>query len=227
MPLQYRHLSQQEKYKLGIATLFKNTILPRYANDGSIAKFIYVPIIFSRGDMYYDIANNKTIRNQNVQNQVETNFVVPQMTLTFSGLSPSPEGNRNQNQIVVDDIFTPGMYEIGVTLTIYSRRSTDAEMIIEQIVPRFRPKLAVTVNISTDPEIKQEVVLIYNDADPNLPEEWEKDEVDIIESTIEFTTKIALYKFPSIGDVAIPIDFDFELIAKRDAFSETILEAGE
>ena len=225
--LNFNYQSQLEKYKLGIASVFNNTILPRYASDGTISKYIIVPIVFSQNGKYYDIANNKTIRNPSIQNQVETNFAVPQMTLGFTNLELSEDSKRNHNYTVADDIYAPSMWNLGVELTVYTRRTTDAEMIFEQLLPRFTPKLAVTVNIDSNNNLKHECILVYDGVDLNEPEEWEKEDVGIIESTLSFSTEIAIYKLPVIGFTSEDFEIEFEVVARRDNFMDTLINSTE
>lgn len=225
--LAFNYQSQLEKYKLGIASLFKETILPRYDELGAISRYIIVPIVFSQNGKYYDIANNKTIRVPSTVNTVETNFAVPQMTLGFLSLEPSAESKRNQNFTVADDIYTPSMWNLGIELTIYTRRTTDTEIIFEQLLPRFIPKLSVMVNVDSTNNLKHECILELESPDLNEPEEWEKEDTGIIESTISFTTEIAIYKLPVIGFTSEDFDIEFEVVARRDNFIETLIDSTE
>ncbi len=220
MPLNFAFNSQLEKYKLAIASQFANTILPRYVN-GAISKYIIVPILFSQNSQWYDIANSKVLRDQNVSAIVESNIPVPSMTLGYQ-ITPIEENLRNQNFTVTDDVFTPAALEMTAELTINTKRTTDSEMIIEQILPLFRNKRSVTVNI-TD-EIKQEITISLTDIDLGFPEEWEKEDVGLIESILTFSTKVYIYRLPTLGSTNPALDIDFELVARNDFLSEVLVE---
>jgi len=221
MPLNFIYNSQLEKYKLDIASLFANTILARYS-EGAISKYIIVPILFSKNSQWYDIANSKVIRNQNVLNTIESNIPVPCMSLSINPII-TDEGNRNAWGMVTDDTRVGSALDVSIELTTYTKRSTDAEMIFEQIHPRFNKAIPVTVNL-TD-EIEQEIIVNLADVDLGIPEDWELTDVGLIESLYTFTSKVYIYKLPYAGDINPTYDVEFEIVAKRDYLTETIIES--
>jgi len=221
--IQYSHLSQQEKYKLSFASAFKNTILPRYDVDGNISKYILVPLTFAQNSKLFDIANGTHIRNaMNPVNEIDVSFPIPSMSLTFGDLTPNPEGNLNQNYLVdkENSIFTPSSFMTSITLNIITKSTSDTDMIIEQIIPLFKDAYAVTCNLGGD--IKHEMVVEMESVDLAYPEEWQLDDVGLIESSISFSTDISIFRFPR----ELPTDMGLEMgvIAKNGLDTMTLID---
>jgi len=232
MSTNYNYLSQIQKYKIALSTLFKNTTIIRYDDTGAIIKQILVPIIGnSSNTKYYDYANNCNIRvAENLSTQlIESNILLPQMVISIISLKPDLE-SRGEPTFVCDAdsetlIGSPHILEF--TLTILTRRITDSEIIIEQIISSFLgDKKDIKVNISTDPEIKVPIIIKYDDLDLGYENDKTLEEIGLVESTFYFSVEgIKIFNLPTSTQTSY--DYDFEISANLNNLSDIILKSLE
>ena len=219
--INYVELSQLQKYKLGFASLFENTYLNRYEND-VITRSVRVPIMFSQNGKYYDTVSGTTIKDPMNNNDIDVNFATPIMSITVSKLLPDPELNINRTHLVTPDegVFSPAPYTMIFTLNIATKRTSDTDKILEQILPLFRPTNSVTVNV-TD-VLKHECVVELEDVDLDYQEEYSRIDLGRVESTISFKTNIVLYRIPRT--LPSNTSVEIELVTTRDNVLDQLIE---
>jgi len=216
--LNYKSLSQIEKYKLGFATLFKNTIISRFDGTGTITRYKQVPIMFSQNGKWYDIANNLRAINNIVQSDVETSFPVPFMSIGIGDITYNEEVGINPMNQVDEQTYVPTPFILPLELNIVTRRASDTLAIVEQIVPLFRPDSdEVTLNLTDD--IKNKSLVSMENIDLGIPDEYELNQNHLIYSTINFSMEINLYRLL----ITAPTTYDIEMgvIAKNQSGSLT------
>ena len=150
--LEYKYFNQINKYKLAVAHhFFKNIIVPRYTinNDPTspILKMIQIPMVNSTNGKYYDIANSKTIRNNNTSNSRETSYPLPSMAIHINAIDPDPNKQLIQTNTINDEEdYVPTPFLISLDIAIVTKNEDDSLAIIEQILPNFADDKTLTVN---------------------------------------------------------------------------------
>jgi len=211
--INYKHLSQIEIYMLGLSSLFKDVILPRYNEDGDITSYIKVPIVHSFNDKWWDISTNKLISSyMNKHNQVNVGFSIPRMSIKFVG--GRLDGSRKLNPMnEYKGGFLPIPYIFEYRLNILTKRETDTLKIIEQILPIFPPDITKSVKINENLDNEQ-VKYKLVDVDPSIPDSQEVDKVTRIESTLTFEARGNLFRV--ITTPVTDLELEFEVDGKED-----------
>jgi hypothetical protein len=212
-----------DKYRLSLATLFKNTILARYDENGEIYKYILIPLIFSQNSKVYDIANGTHLKNaMNSINEVDVAYPLPSMSITFDDLTPNPEGNFNQNYLVEKEksIYTPSNFLTSFRLNIISKSTSDTDQIIEQIIPLFKDSGAVTCNLTDT--VKHEMIVELESITLDYPEEFQMEDLGLIESSINFNTDVSIFRFPR--ELPTNLTVEMGIIAKNGNDTMTIID---
>jgi len=207
--LNFKFMSQISKYKIAVATLLDNIVLARYNTNGTILKYIKIPVVFSQSNKLYDISNGTFIKNaMNSNNEVDVNFPLPHISITMGDLQIDPISMMNQNYLVdkENSIYTPTPTMTNFIINIITKSQTDTEMIVEQILPIFRSKASVNVNLSST--IKEEMILELESVDLNFPEEWQLEDLGLLESSITLTTNMPIYRFPRTLPTKLTVELD-------------------
>jgi len=222
--ISYSHLSQLERYKLGIASMFKDTILARYDDNGAITRYIRVPTMFSQNGKWFDISRGVHIRNHISNNEIDVSIPLPSMSLTFSNLDPDSDNALNQNFLVCPDnaVYTPTPFVLRFALNIITKRTSDTDQIVEQIIPLFNKQYTINVNMHHTLSIKQEVITELKEVDLNYPEEHTQEELDLIRSTVYFESSVAIYRFPVTPPEELEVEF--EVIGTNGVQTDLIIE---
>lgn len=217
--LNYKYFSQLSKYKISVASLFRNIIVARYDASMAITKYILVPLVNAQNGTLYDLANSKTIRNNITTNDVETNFPVPSMALKLVDVNPDKKRQLNPLNTINDEKeYSPVSYQVPMELSIVTKREDDTLAIVEQILPSFKDDRSLFVNVTS--EIKEKITVRLENTDLNIPDEISKFDAPLIESTITLLVDVNIYKIKQ--EVPPDLTIEFENLASINNIFENI-----
>ena len=151
---------------------------------------------------------------------VEFEKKYPVMTYYTTGLSYAGDRQRNSVAQVRNNnskTTSPAPYDLGITLSIYSKNQSDALMILEQILPMFQPQINLSIKEVSDLDVTNDCTLILNGADPDDNFSDGFDSNRIIKWDLSFTMRINIYPpytQPKIIEKVIvdPVDVQFGLV---------------
>jgi len=180
-------------------SMFDNIHINRFDNLGAVTKDIKVPISF---DMKHKMVIWVTqIVTESIGN------VLPRLSVQFNSIQHDPDRRLNPfNKIIEDPVagfrdftFQPAPYNIGITLSLWTIKMTDALQIIEQIAQGFNPKRNVTVNEFPLLGVAHDVEVIMESISPEMTfrDLTETDE-RVLEFSFDFIMKTHLY--PELGN---------------------------
>jgi len=218
----YNQLDQYQKYMLATASVFHNIYVPRFNSEGTLVKYITVPIVFAQNDKLYDIANSNTLINQYNNNIIETNYPVPSMALSIVGFSI--DDNRKLSEInnfgENDEAFSPIPILLPMTLSIETKKLPDILKILEQIVPLFPNKQCKQINIYN--KFNDEIKILLKSIDTNFPTDFGRNISDIFTADLMFDVFAKSFKIPKVAIEQAGYEFDIISIKANDE-SESIL----
>lgn len=215
--LDFEQIDQFQKCLIATASIFHDIYVPRYNNV--LVSYVIVPIIFSHNDRLWDIANSNTLINQINDNQIETNYVVPAMSLELSGIEI--DNNRKISEISILDnengIMTPIPIILDLILHIETKKTADLLKILEQILPMFPNKIAIPLNKLNETSI-DELIISFENLSVDLPSEMARYDADICSAEISLKVQTKLYRIPRIQ--LDNLGYEFSIIAKNPLNNE-------
>jgi hypothetical protein len=156
----YFHHNTIRKYTTSLLKVFNDIEVPRFNETGEVSKVINIPIKFSSRERAIQlIEDDYTVTNVN-QN------VLPKMALSLNSMSKAT--SRDTNKYARDTFYDVDgkpvkfqlnsvAYDFSYTLHIFARTMSDLTMIIEQILPLFRPTYNIRIK---ELDIKEETTSI-------------------------------------------------------------------
>jgi hypothetical protein len=136
------HHNSIRKYTTSLLKVFNTIEVPRYNEDGELISVLNVPIKFSTRERAIQLIE------EDYQNTEMKQNILPKMALSLNGLSraQSRDTNKyarkifyNENEEPISLQINSVSYDFSYTLHIMARTMTDLTVIVEQIVPLFRP----------------------------------------------------------------------------------------
>lgn len=180
---------------------FNDIRVERISDDGLRQTDYVVPINFGSRDKAFVLSeqDSEAMLRGNVN-------ILPRMALAFEGITPAKERQTNKytkiNKVIDGETisfqYNAVAMDFSFTLHIATRNMLDMSMIQEQIIPFFNPSYSLFVNELEIQEEPTSIPVIMESADITLPEEYEAEEIRIIEGSISFIVKGNLY--PPIKD---------------------------
>ena len=199
---QYYYHEIVKKTIIAFGTLFNNINIKHEKQDGSDYSIIKVPIAYgpvekflARLEQKPDLRKRVSItlprlafEMTNIQYDASRKVSTLQ---TFKALSSS-------DNKVVNKVYMPVPYNIGIQLSIMTQYNDDALQIVEQILPYFQPSFNLTIDLIESIGEKRDVPIILESIDFKDNYESSFDEKRIIIYNLNFTTKT--YLFGPIGN---------------------------
>jgi hypothetical protein len=139
---------------LAMMSIFRDVTVARIQGDGTIHDIVKpVPIDFLTKES--PLLRITKIPHDEMEDDFDR-FIefFPRMTLEFTGMDYAPDRGVSRRQVfkkTPDDALTKEMmaapvpYNFNFTLHIGGRSQTDVFQIVEQILPRFRPYISVSI----------------------------------------------------------------------------------
>jgi hypothetical protein len=156
----YFHHNTIRKYTTSLLKIFNDIEVPRFKEDGSVQKVINVPIKFSTMERAVTL-----IEDEHTANGVNSN-VLPKMALSLNSMSKDTARDTNKyardtyydvDGVPVKYNMNSVAYSFSYTLHIIARTMSDLTMIVEQILPLFRPTYNIRIK---ELDIKEETTSI-------------------------------------------------------------------
>lgn len=142
----YYHFNSIRKYTVALLDTFGDIEIPRYNEDGELIKIINVPITFSSRERAVQLVEQDYATNNGNVN------ILPRLALSLDSMNKATNRDTNKSKkinITTKDNNTYSLsynsvsYDFMFTLHILARTMSDLTMIVEQILPQFRPTLNI------------------------------------------------------------------------------------
>ena len=187
-----------EKYILALLNTFNEISLPVYNKEGVLVKEVPVPIYFGNSDKPFKF--NNTTKNLIAGNT----YTLPRLALTFNSMSRNANRDTSKYSIInrtsldntnkkIQFQFNSVAYDFQFTLQLQTKTLTDALILIEHIVPLFRPSYTIPVFETDIQEEPTSVLVDLNSVDLELPDSLEEDEIRIVNVNFPLTVRGNLY----------------------------------
>ena len=185
------------KYIAVFGTLFNDITVKRIDNNDNIKEVIKVPLSYGPKQKFI----NRIVQNPNIEKGVA--IQLPRMGFDMTNMQYNPDRKLNSlNQKVVNyqgnlgRVYSPVPYDLTFNLYIMVRYSTDGAMIVEQILPAFKPDFTVTINALPTMDIKIDMPIVLNGV--QVEDSYDGDFLTrrAIIYTLDFTAKC--YFYPNI-----------------------------
>jgi len=182
-----------------LANLFNNIKVAKYESDGSISKFIQVPLKFATKDkMYQSVEDNKRTRP------------LPMMALSMYGITHDPMRIAAKGQYVIssrdveagtiNSYLIPVPYNLDFQMTIATKYKIEIDQILEQILAYFNPFVYVRIRLDEiSPTTYFDVKVLFTSATPELQTDLTEQEMRIESWTLYFTVYTYLFTPASSG----------------------------
>lgn len=181
---------------VGFGTLFNNVKLYRYTKDGTTEiERVTVPLSYAPKEKFYArITQDPTLGK-------ELSITLPRMSFEMTSITYDPLRKTSQ----FNHLFAPGSngntitstpaapYNFGFDLYLYVRNVEDGTQIIEQILPYFSPDYTITLDPSSELDIKTDVPIILNSINYDQNAIGEPDQLRNLVWNLNFTVKAWLY----------------------------------
>lgn len=172
-------LTIPELYRSAIRTvtvvfgsLFNDIYVRKYNTDGSVSEERRkVPILFSEKSQYFTWIDNKMRRPDS---GTKVGLALPRLSYELTGLAPDEQRQLNPHlyrtgtpQVNSDSPFSnkehsPAAYTFNYTLTLWSNDMDTSIQVLEQILPYFKPEVAVKVKEEQDLPIMNDLQVVFS-----------------------------------------------------------------
>lgn len=199
---QYYYHEIVKKTIIAFGTLFNNINIKHEKQDGSDYSFIKVPIAYGPVEKFLARLEQKPDLRKRVSITLprlafEMTNIQYDASRKLSTLQTFKALNSSDNK-VVNKVYMPVPYNIGIQLSIMTQYNDDALQIVEQILPYFQPSFNLTIDLIASIGEKRDVPIILESIDFKDNYESSFDEKRIIIYNLNFTTKT--YLFGPIGN---------------------------
>lgn len=218
--------------------------IAKYNSDGTIRKYINVPLKFSPKDKNYAwlfSKNRPGYKDKRI-------LILPQMSVQLTGIDYDNDRQVNKESNIMISQSTsastltrelnPVPYNINYELSIYTKNIDEINQIVEQILPYFSPEVFLRLNI---PQLQStmDLKLIYLSSSPDMNPDIDESNYRIIKWDMSFVLQAYLFKpleiTPMIKEIMLPYylnktNFDNRINTKSPtgaSFIETINNDGE
>ena len=210
-------------------TLFNNVKIARHDSTNKQTNQIHVPISYGPKEKFLARIKGGEAGLRNVTTGIA--IKLPRMSFEMNSIQydSSIKLNKLNRTHVIDrsndpisgtktTLFQSVPYQIGMSLSIYSKNQDDALQVLEQILPTFNPEYTVTIKDIDGPGSKTDVPFILNSI--SLEDDYEGDLQTrrAVIYTLDFTIKARFA--PGVGRSAIIKRVQTQL-ADFDVISDT------
>ena len=185
------------KYIAVFGTLFNDISIKRIDNNDNIKETIKVPLAYGPKQKFLTRIEQDNSLTRSVAIQL------PRIGFDMSSLTYDPERKLNSlNRKYVKyngnlgQIYSPVPYLLTFNLYVFVKNAVDGAMIIEQILPAFKPDFTVTINAIPTMGIKIDMPIVLNGVSVEDSYEGDFTARRAIIYTIDFTSKV--YFYPNI-----------------------------
>jgi hypothetical protein len=216
------------KISAAFAGLFNNIIIIRQNADGTENQRFKVPIVYANKEKYVKRLEGDPDLNKKIQ------IVLPVISyeMTYFRYDPSRKLNTmgrnfsNNADSNTDSfmMFNPVPYDIGFSLTIYTRNIEDGHQIIEYILPFFTPEWNLRLNLIPEMNIIKTIPIELNEVIPMIDSEGPvfDSPVRIVMWTLNFTAKAFIFGAIKDAKLIKEVQQNFLLDSSADITAETL-----
>ena len=190
------------KYVILFGTLFNDVWINRTDEEGNVKQALKVPLSYGPREKFLARIEGIAPGGEDpIDQQVAT--VLPRMgfemnSFTYASDRKLPTINKfARGRGSVEDNeryqFNPVPYDIGFSLSIFVKNTTDGTKIIEQILPYFTPEWTTTVQLLDDPDVTLDIPLVITDISQDDVYEGSFEERRALIWTINFNMKGVLF----------------------------------
>jgi len=163
---------------IGFAKVFNNIFIVRRLDDGSEERRIKVPITYGPKEKYI----YRTMQDEDLGKAVK--MILPRITFQIQSLDYNSTRKKNQTNLIrkqadglSDDFtYTSVTYDLIVEMSVIARTQDDAQQIIEQILPFFKPEYTISINALPALDLKDDVPISIQSASviDNYDGDWQE-----------------------------------------------------
>lgn len=214
---QFYYYKSLRKTIIQFLDLFNDINVARYEEDGStVIKYVKVPLKFAGKEKiwhwWYDRKDDAMLPIMSatlVSVDYAMDRQVSRLTNLVKSVSPSAGG--------LEQFLNPIPYNLGFTLNIWSLYMSDADQILEQILPYFSPNVTIRINI---PEVggSFDVKVIFQSCTPDVTQEIGDDENRMILWNLDFL--VHTYLFQPVKDPGLIKEIIMKLYATEESWAE-------
>jgi hypothetical protein len=181
---------------IGFGSLF-NDIEVQHKNDkDQTSSVIQVPIAYGPTQKFLARMQQEANLNRPIQ------ITLPRMSFEFTSLSYDPERKTTKNQNFITQtpdgsqikrVYSPVPYNMGFTLSIYTKLNDDMLQIVEQILPYFQPQYNLSIKFLGNLNEVRDIPVVLDNIEMSDDYEGNFDTRRALIYTLSFTVKTYLY----------------------------------
>ena len=180
---------------IGFGSLF-NDIEVQHANDNGTQSVIQVPIAYGPTQKFLARMQQEENLNRPVQ------MTLPRMSFEFTSLQYDPTRKTTKNQSFLTTTpdgsqtkrtYAPVPYNMGFTLSIYTKLNDDMLQIIEQILPYFQPHYNLSIKFLGNLNEIRDIPVVLDNIQMDDDYEGNFETRRALIYTLTFTVKTYLY----------------------------------
>lgn len=186
--------SHLRDFTIAFGTLFNHIKTAKYKESGGVSEYSTVPLSYTNKQSWY------VKLKQDRDNERKPAIVLPRMAFSMTGMEYDPSRKLNSKhkirQIENNEsryTYNPVPYNVSFTLLVTTKNQTEAQQIVEQIVPFFTPDYTITIKSIKDPNVNIDVPITIDGITPDINYEGEFTERQSIVWELNFTMKTYLF----------------------------------
>ena len=199
------------KTNIAFMSLFKNIRIAKYDVDNNITDYRDVPLVFGHKKKFIT----------KMEREKQFNKYLPMMSVIITGINRNATKNRGGHLTELmkyfegpseelTNLYGGVPYSILYSLSIITQSLTEAEIIMEQILPQFTPYENITIKeFDFLPEFTRDIRVNLDDVTPDFIEEIEEGDIRRIEVEMNFTVDAWFYRPVLIGDIIKTVKAEF------------------
>lgn len=211
------------RYTIAFGQLFSNINISKYDSNDAIIKNIKVPTFNSTGE--YAVNRAKQAPLEGEEDEANVKYTLPLIAYEMGGLAFDNIRNTHKNiKVPVGDFQGSGQsttreymfnrvpYIFDFELTLAADTVSDANQMLEQILPYFQPSLTITVNdvINKTDHIKTDTVITLDGVTKNDNWEEQPDTDRVVSYVLSFSVKGYLYMpIKNIEDIIMTVEINY------------------
>jgi len=183
--------------------LFNDIKVARYNSDGTVKKYVTVPLkLGGKQKIWYWIHERKDDQMLPIMSMVVTgiNFAVDRQVNKLHKILKSADASAG----LMSRFINPVPYDITTSLSIWSLWMSDADQILEQILPYFNPYVVMKIYIP-EADATLDTKVVFNSCTPDFEFEMTDDSMRVIRWNLDFTIQSYIFQ---------PVNTDRNLIKK-------------